>query len=572
MKKVAKKSKFKQFVEVANPNWGMVFLQFLTQFCHVVFKALGAIFTARITVGVYEGLTTGDFSKAYINIILEFTFVVLRNLFTWLNYLVYNPTFTKVYNNVQGKIIDKTVKAQQSNFVETSKEKISNIIGSNVDTISDFTDKLIIQICKLLQVAISVIIVAQANIWVAIVLLAMSVINFFILKYINYKLAFYKQKQDESKDKIYEEATKIMSSKDLINEFNVKEKYDKQFLDVCSNYTKAYKKRMLFEGFKSSWFYVIYFGMTSLLTVAMVWLVSAGAVDVELYLIVVPYFITVTELLNNFYEITATIANCNVALSRVNTILNFTDEEMSKFGDVVDKFGGNNISFVGVSYNNDDQASPYIGKLNDIDISFCPQSINMIVGGKRSGKRLIFNLLRRKISPDKGVITMDNRNLQDYSAKGYNSNIYYCVARPVFIDESIMENLMIAGKSKTKVIEVCKYLEIFDDISALPQGFNTNINSGLTRGLLFMIGMARALLINCDTLMIYELPNSITEKDKNRIIKMMEKISLEKTIIFFTHDKVHANIAKTIYTIEDGNITNVKINDNPDFSILNANK
>ena len=87
-----------------------------------------------------------------------------------------------------------------------------------------------------------------------------------------------------------------------------------------------------------------------------------------------------------------------------------------------------------------------------------------------------------------------------------------------------------------------------------------------------MIGLARALLINCDTLMIYELPNSITEKDKNRIVKMMEKISLEKTIIFFTHDKVHANIAKTIYTIEDGNITNVKINDNPDFSILNANK
>lgn len=569
MNKVHQKSKFKQFVEVANPKWSLVFLQFITQFIYVALKAVGAVFTARITVGVYNGLSTGDFSMAYINIALEFGCVLLRNVFIWLNYVVYNPAYANVFNNVEKKLINKVINANQSNFAETSKEKISNIIGTNVDTIAAYTDTITIKICKLLQVVISVSIVAQANVWVALALLGMSIVNFFILRFINKRRALAKKKQDEGKDHIYEEASKIMGSKDIINEFDAKAQYDTQFLNVCKGFTEASKKKILLDGFKSSWFYVIYFFMTTCLTILMVYLVSLGSVSVELYLIVVPYFITVIELLNEFYEITGTIEDCNVALSRVNTILNFTDEEMNKFGDISDKFGGTNISFVGVSYNNEESSSPYIGKLDDVDISFCSKSINLVVGGKRSGKRLIFNMLRRKITPDRGVITLDNRNINDYNTKTFKSNIYYCVSRPYFVDGSIMENLMLSESNKTKVIDICKKLDIFDDISALPHGFETNINSGLTRGLLFLIGMARALLTNCETIMIYELPSSLTQKDKNRIIVAMEKISLSRTVIFFTYNKDYASIAKTIYTIEDGKVTNIKINDKPDFSMIN---
>lgn len=563
MEKIKRKSKIKQYLNLAQPNYFHVILEFLFQTGNVALKALDTVFAAKITVGLYHGLTTGDFSGAYINLLIEFILVAIRNLFTWLEYRMYVPIYTRIYTNVQGKVINKVISAKDSNFESTSPEKVINIIGSNVETVSSFTDALGKKIVKLIQAIISISIVAATNVWVALALLGLSIINFFILKFVNKRLALAKKKQYEAKDDIYAEANKIMKGKPIINDLGLRSEYNKEFIDNTIKFTKATKKKELLVGFKNSWFYVFYWGMSALLTVFMIYLVSHGSVPVEMYLIVVPYFITITELLVGFYEITETVADVNVAMNRIDTVLNFSSDEMNKFGNLSQKFGGKNISFVGVNYTNGNINSPYVGKLTDVDISFASNHINVVCGPKRSGKRLIFNMLRRKITPDSGVITLDNYNLKDYNIKTFKSNIYYCTANPIFINGTIMENLMVSTKNKNAIMDVCKELDIYDTIMALPNGFDTTIDEKLTRAMLFLIGMARALLTGCETLMVYEIPNSLMQKDKQKILRAMIKATTTKTVLFFTHDTNLAKLGKTVYYIEDGAITNVKVNDHP---------
>lgn len=563
MEKTKRKSKIKQYLNLAQPNFWYVFLEFLFQAGNVALKAMDTVFAARITVGLYHGITTGDFSSAYINLLIEFVLIVIRNLCTWFEYRVYIPIYTKIYTNVQGKIINKVIAAKESNFEQTSPEKIINIIGSNVETVATCTDQVSKKFSKLVQVIISISIVAATNIWVALALLGLSLLNFFILKYINKLLAAAKKKQYEAKDDIYAEATKIMEGKSIITELGIGSEYNKEFIENNIKFTKATKKKELITGFKSSFFYIFYWGMTAALTAFMIYLVSGGSVPIEMYLVVVPYFLTITELLNDFYEVTGTIADVNVAMNRIDTVLNFTSDEMNKFGNISQKFGGKNISFVGVNYTNGNINSPYVGKLVDVDISFASNYINVICGPKRSGKRLIFNMLRRKITPDSGVITLDNYNLKDYDTKTFKSNIYYCSSNPIFINGTIMENLMVSTKNKNTIMDVCKELDIYDTIMALPKGFDTIIDEKLTRALLFLIGMARALLTGCETLMVYEIPNSLMQKDKQKILRAMIKATTTRTVLFFTHDTNHAKLGKTVYYIADGAITNVKVNDHP---------
>lgn len=562
------KSKFRQYVDLTQPNWKLVICQFITIFCNVALKALDVVFVAKITVSLYHGIATGDFSQAYLYLGLQVACVVIRNIFTWLNYLVYNPTFSGIFNRVQTKIIRKVMEAKDSNFAETSKEKIINIIGTNVETLASFTDTISIKCSYLVQVIVSISFVAQADLLVAMMLLLSCTVNFFILRYLNKKSAISKEKQFEAKDGIYEEADKIMSGKDIIKEFGIHEKYHEEYKMANMNYAKATKKKILIDGFKSSWFYVIYFVMTALLTAFMIYLVSDNQVTIELYLIVVPYFLTITELLNNFFEITSAVEDCHVALSRVNTILNFTSEEINKFGNVSDELGGTNISFVGVNYTNKNLNSPYLGTLTDVDISFSSKNLNIVLGKKRSGKRLIFNMLRRKINPDSGVITLDNQDIRDFSIKTFKNNIYYCVSNPIFIQGTIMENLGVSSRKKEEITQICQDLAIYDTIMALPKGFETPINERMTRALLFLIGMARALLTGCKTLMIYEIPNSLTDEDKKRILKAIYMISQKRTVIFFTHDASYVPLAKVVYRVENGKIIAIKINDTIDTSLL----
>ncbi len=568
MFKQKKQSKNREYFRLTQPNWWYFFLQILTNVIHVTFKALSTYFAAKIIVGVGNGISTGDFSGAYKHIILELTCVIIRNLATWFNYVVYNKVYSGIFNKLQKKVIDKCIKANTSNFSTTSKETVINIIGSDVSTLASFTDYLTTKIGVLVQAFISLFIVAQASIWVAGGLLVLCFLNFFILKLINSNIAKMKKKQARAKDNIFEKATKIMNGKDVINEFHRNDDYDDDFIETCKKYTVADKKRILINGFKATGFYVFYYSMCSLLTALMVYLVSKGTVPYELYIVVVPYFITITELFNSFFEVTTYIYDRDIAMARVNTILNFSDETMNKFGSISDQFGGANISFVGVTYNNTDTNSPYVGQLKDVDISFSTKNINLIYGGKRSGKRLIFNMLRKKITPDQGVIAIDNINIKEYDPDTFSNNIYYCVSNPYFIDGTIMENLLVSTKNKNAVYEVCKDLDIYEDIMALEKGFDTNIQAGLTRGLKFLIGMARALLTNCTTLMVYELPNSLTKRDKEKIIMSILKISLNKTIILFSYNEELAPIAKTVYHIEDGDIIDIKINQTPDFSLL----
>jgi len=571
-KKVKTKSTNMTYKELASPGKGLIFLQLLCYIIHYVLKAVGAIFTARIIVGVYNGLpigsTPGDFSYAYFNLILELTFLVARNIFSYLTYVLYNKSFNKSFIKASTKLIDKLLHSKTSNFTKTSNEKIQNIMLGDVDTLSYISDNLTQNISKVLQAIVCLVIVAKASWLVALITVVFCTINYFILKHLNTVYSKTKEKQFEAKEGVYEAVNRILESKDVINEFDANGEYEKKYLKACKKYTLSDKRRYTQAAKKDVWYFVYYSAVISLLTAVMIFLVSKNLCSVELYLIVVPYFLTITEQFNSFFNITQNLADKNVALSRVSTILNFTDEEINKFGNININNGATNISFVGVNYLNKNKKSPYYGELNDVDISFAQNSINLVYGSKWCGKRLIFNMLRRRIEPDSGVVLLNNINIKEYNPKGFNSNVYYCTAKPDFIDGTIMENFTAIERNKQKIYKVCKRVDIYDDIMSKPKGFKSEINASFSRAQKFLIGLARALLTNCSTLLIYEIPNSLTQKDKDRITSILWQLSKHKTIILFTHTDEYRQIAKTTYCIDEGMIVDIDINDNNNFCLL----
>jgi len=167
-----------------------------------------------------------------------------------------------------------------------------------------------------------------------------------------------------------------------------------------------------------------------------------------------------------------------------------------------------------------------------------------------------------------GYDLLNNININEFTKKAFNSNIYYTTAKPDFIDGSIMENLQAINRNKNKIYDVCKRLDIYNDIKNLPHGFNSKIDSTLTRAQKFLIGLARALLSDCSTLLIYELPNSLTQHDKDKISSILWQLSKKRTIVLFTHTDEFRQIAKTTYLIEDGQVKDVDINDNSSFCLL----
>jgi ABC-type bacteriocin/lantibiotic exporter with double-glycine peptidase domain len=244
-----------------------------------------------------------------------------------------------------------------------------------------------------------------------------------------------------------------------------------------------------------------------------------------------------------------------VDVDRVNLILSLNDRELEKYGNINKQNEGYNLGFVDVTCNPTKWESSFI---KNADISFNMGAINLIKGEKGSGKRAIFDLLRRYRKPNNGLIMLDNLNLYYYNEKTFKNHINYCSSHPEFINGTIRENLKLVKKNMNKIRLYCHALGLMKYIQKLPKGFDTEISDIKDSAMLFMLGLVRAALSDCNILMIYELPQDVNEKFKQNIKKLLTQQEIRKTVILFSHSDDYDDISETIYEVDNGVVKLVK--------------
>lgn len=109
-------------------------------------------------------------------------------------------------------------------------------------------------------------------------------------------------------------------------------------------------------------------------------------------------------------------------------------------------------------------------------------------------------------------------------------------------------------------MSVCKQLGIYDYIKELPKGFDSEIEEDMPRMFKFLLGLARAILTDCEVLLVYETPSAMSKTDKLLLQRLFADLARERTIILFTYGDLYDNVAKICYKIEQGQLVDVKVN------------
>ena len=99
-----------------------------------------------------------------------------------------------------------------------------------------------------------------------------------------------------------------------------------------------------------------------------------------------------------------------------------------------------------------------------------------------------------------------------------------------------------------------------DYIKELPKGFDSEIDDDMPRMFKFLLGLARAILTDCEVLLVYETPSAMSKTDKLLLQRLIADLAKERTIILFTYGDLYDNVAKICYKIEQGQLVDVKVN------------
>jgi len=130
---------------------------------------------------------------------------------------------------------------------------------------------------------------------------------------------------------------------------------------------------------------------------------------------------------------------------------------------------------------------------------------------------------------------------------------------------SILENIRYGkpGASEEEVARAAKLAEIYDDIVALPEGFNTYVGERgtlLSGGQKQRISIARIFLKDPPVL-ILEATSALDSVTEAKLQETFEKLAHGRTTIIIAHRLSTVRNADRIAVIEDGRITELGSHD-----------
>lgn len=197
--------------------------------------------------------------------------------------------------------------------------------------------------------------------------------------------------------------------------------------------------------------------------------------------------------------------------------------------------------------------------LNHVSLSIKAGEMIAFVGSSGGGKTTLSQLIPRFYDVGSGSICIDGQDVRSVTQDSLHQNIGV-VSQDVFLfADSIAENIRYGRLDATmeEVIEAAKLAEIYDDIIAMPDGFETNVGERgvlLSGGQKQRISIARIFLKNPPVLILDEATSALDSVTEAKIQKTFEKLSAGRTTIVIAHRLSTVKNADRIAVIDRGEI------------------
>ncbi len=204
--------------------------------------------------------------------------------------------------------------------------------------------------------------------------------------------------------------------------------------------------------------------------------------------------------------------------------------------------------------------------LKDISFQVKAGETVALVGHTGSGKSSIISVLNRLYPIQKGAITLDAVNIDDYEIDFLRRNIGVVLQDVFLFSGSIMDNITLRNPniSRKQVEDVAKMIGVHDFIMQLPGNYNFDVmerGNTLSLGQRQLISFIRALLYDPAVLILDEATSSIDTESELLIQKAIDALITGRTSIVIAHRLSTIRKANKIIVLDDGRIVEAGTHD-----------
>lgn len=249
------------------------------------------------------------------------------------------------------------------------------------------------------------------------------------------------------------------------------------------------------------------------------------------------------------------ISQSGIAYDRINEILNATptlkDLPRATTLKDIEVIEFKNLCF---KYPNDEHFT-----IENINLQIPKGSTIGIVGKTGSGKTTLVRQLLRQFPITSGTITINNRNIDQYTKESIRKNIAYVPQEHMLFSRTVLENIELGLSDETayEVDEVVKMADFEKDLPFLQDGLNTIVGEAgvtLSGGQKQRLSIARALLKNSEVLILDDSLSAVDGMTEANILRNLKKYRSDKTNIIVAHRLTAVEDADLIICLDKGRI------------------
>ncbi|MCQ2421001.1 MAG: ABC transporter ATP-binding protein/permease [Clostridia bacterium] len=273
-------------------------------------------------------------------------------------------------------------------------------------------------------------------------------------------------------------------------------------------------------------------------------------VDLITFTLYITTFVNPIRKLANFSEM---FANGSAGLQRFLEIMR-TEPTLADNPDAVElknAQGRIDVNAVSFAYDGD------LDVLHDVTLHVAPGETIAVVGPSGGGKSTLCQLIPRFYEVTTGSIQVDGYDVRDLSQKSLRQNIGI-VQQDVFLfADSILENIRYGRPDATmeEIVEAAKRAEIYEDIMAMPDGFDTYVGERgtlLSGGQKQRISIARIFLKNPPILILDEATSALDSLTEAKIQHAFDELAKDRTSLIIAHRLSTIREASRILVVSDG--------------------
>jgi ABC-type multidrug transport system fused ATPase/permease subunit len=284
-------------------------------------------------------------------------------------------------------------------------------------------------------------------------------------------------------------------------------------------------------------------------------LTVSGAMTPGALVVFLAYLTKFFKPVQDLAKMTNTIAQTNVALERITSILevDINVQERPDARDPEPFEGAIVFDHVEFSY------APGATVLRDVSFAVKPGQFVGVVGGTGSGKSTIVSLIPRFYDPIAGRILIDGVDVRAFTLRGIRRQIGFVLQDTVLFRGTVRDNIAYGRHraSDVDIVEAARLANAHEFIMQMPGGYDAPIGERgvtLSGGQRQRIGIARAFIRNAPIMILDEPTAALDSEAEHLVFEGLERLARGRTVIMIAHRLNTLRRADVILVLDHGEI------------------